>query len=222
MKTNIVTLLVVLVGITCSIFWIEAEKEIKILCGLIQPGQSIEKVTRLLETGEHLEYKLDGRKLRVHSIKNIYSISCSVDLLNTTEVATVRFSERINLKKLAILIGSICTFLLMIFQIVLAGGKPLGEYAWGGFNKELPVSLRKASAVSAIILLIGILSLLSLNYISLISERVSAYIVAGFALMFMISILGNLVSVSKKEKIVMIPASVVLFLCYFTSAYSAF
>ena len=110
----------------------------------------------------------------------------------------------------------------MIFQIVLASGKPLGEYAWDGFNKELPDSLRKASSVSAIILIIGILSLLSLNYISLIPEGVSAYSVAGFALMFMFSILGNLKSVSKKEKILMIPASVVLFLCYFTAAYSAF
>jgi len=169
-----------------------------------------------------VEYKLEGRKLRVHSIKNLYSICCRIDLQNTTEVANVRFSERINLKILTILTGSICTFLLMIFQIVLASGKPLGEYAWGGFNKELPDSLRKASAVSAVILLIGILSLLSLNYISLIPEGVSAYIVAGFALMFMFSILGNLVSVSKKEKVVMIPLSVVLFLCYFTAAYSAF
>jgi|GEM_PF-512254 len=222
MKTNIVTLLVVLVGIASSIFWIEAEKEIEILCGMIQPGQSIEKVNGLLETGEHLEYKLEGRKLRFHSIKNLYSISCSVDLQNTTEVATVRFSERIDLKILTILIGSICTFLLMIFQIALASGRPLGEYAWGGFNKELPDSLRKASAVSAIILLIGILSLLSLNYISFIPEGLSGYIVAGFALMFMFSILGNLASISKKEKMVMIPASVVLFLCYFTAAYSSF
>lgn len=222
MKTNIVTLLVVLVGISSSIFWIEAEKEIKILCGLIQPGQSLEEVTRLLETGEHLQYNLEGRKLRFYSIKNIYSINCSVELKNTTDVAIVRFSERINLKILTILTGSISTFLLMIFQIALACGKPLGEYAWGGFNKVLPYSLRKASAVSAIILLFGILSLLSLNYISLIPEEVSSYIVAGYVLMFMFSIFGNLASVSKKEKMVMIPASVVLFLCYFTVAYSSF
>jgi hypothetical protein len=143
-------------------------------------------------------------------------------LQNTTEVATVHFSESINFKILTIYLGNISTFLLMIFQIVLASGKPLGEYAWDGFNKELPDSLRKASSVSAIILIIGILSLLSLNYISLIPEGVSAYSVAGFALMFMFSILGNLKSVSKKEKILMIPASVVLFLCYFTAAYSAF
>ena len=222
MKTNIVTLLVVLIGIAGSIFWIEAEKEIEILCGLIQPGHSLEEVTGLLETGEHLEYKSEGRKLRFHSIKNLYSISCRVDLQNTTEVATVHFSEGINLKIFAILTGSICTFLLMIFQIVLASGKHLGEYAWGGFNKELPNSLRMASAVSTIILLIGILSLLSLNYISIIPEEVSPYIVAGFALMFMLSILGNLLSVSEKEKMVMIPASVVLFLCYFTAFYSVF
>ena len=69
MKTNIVTLLIVLVGVASSIFWIEAEKEIEILCGLIQPGESKEKVTGLLETGEHLGYKLEGRKLRVYSIK---------------------------------------------------------------------------------------------------------------------------------------------------------
>ena len=222
MKTNIVTLLVVFVGISSSIFWIEAEKEIKILCGLIQPGQSLEEVTGLLDTGEHLQFNLEGQKLRFYSIKNIYSVSCSVDLKNTTEVATVRFSERINLKILTILTGSICTFLLMIFQITLASGKPLGEYAWGGFNKVLPYSLRMASAVSAIFLLIGILSLLSLNYISLIPEGVGAYIVAGYVLMFMVSIFGNLASVSKKEKKVMIPASVVLFLCYFTVAYSSF
>lgn len=82
MKTKIITLLVVLIGIASSIFWIEAEKEIEILCGLIQPGQSIKKVTGLLETGENLGYKLEERKLRVYSIKNLYPISCRVDLQN--------------------------------------------------------------------------------------------------------------------------------------------
>ncbi|MEQ9308604.1 MAG: hypothetical protein RLN90_04065 [Balneolaceae bacterium] len=222
MKTKLLTLFIVLTGIASSIFWIEAEKEIEILCSLIQPNQSMDEVTALLRTGEHLEYHFEGEQLQFNSLKNLQSINCFVQFDNLENVETIHFSKRLNIKIMAILLGSVTTFLLMIFQIALASGKPLGEYAWGGFNKKLPNSLRKASAVSAVVLLIAIFSLLSLEFIHLIPEAINAYIVAVFALLFLISILGNLVSVSKKEKKVMIPASIMLFLCYFIGAYASF
>lgn len=222
MKTAIITIVLVLLGLAGSVFWTEADKEIEILCGLVNPGQTTESVIELLETGVHLEYEFEGQSIRFYSLKNVYSMSCVIELEQTNEVSNVHLSKHVDLQNGSIVVGSVLTFLLTIFQIALASGGSLGEYAWGGFHKELPISLKRASAVSAILLLIGMLSLLSLNYISLIPKATSAFIIAGFSLMFMFSIVGNLTSVSEKERRVMIPVSVILFLSYFTAAYSAF
>ena len=43
---------------------------------------------------------------------------------------------------------------IAVFQVLLALGLPLGEFAMGGYYKVLPYKLRVASAINAIILLV--------------------------------------------------------------------
>jgi hypothetical protein len=49
----------------------------------------------------------------------------------------------------AVLVGLIC------FQLLLAAGLPLGEYAWGGAHRILPRSLRIGSLVATFIYLLA-------------------------------------------------------------------
>ena len=52
-------------------------------------------------------------------------------------------------RKLAASIAAAIFAGLMLFQILLALGYPLGEAAWGGYYTELPAGMRIASALSA-------------------------------------------------------------------------
>ena len=55
------------------------------------------------------------------------------------------------------ILSIIVTFMFIsiaVFQVLLALGLPLGEFAMGGYYKVLPYKLRVASAINAIILLV--------------------------------------------------------------------
>lgn len=60
MKANTISIILLLFGLVAGVYWIEAKREIEVLCALIQIDQSYEKVSALLETGEHLRYAKQG------------------------------------------------------------------------------------------------------------------------------------------------------------------
>ncbi|MEW9108100.1 MAG: hypothetical protein AB2374_02045 [Cytobacillus gottheilii] len=98
--------------------------------------------------------------------------------------------------------------LIAIFQVLLALGFPLGEFALGGFHKVLPKKWRFVSIGNAVILILFAWIFLQHAYIleSILpfSTHVFVWIIAIF---LALNSVANLFSVSKKEKYVMTPLS---------------
>lgn len=205
MKANTISIILLLFGLVAGVYWIEAKREIEVLCALIQIDQSYEKVSALLETGEHLRYAKTGNELRFSSVKNLHQISCEVKLSSLSTVDLVQYSERVNLTKSAAVIGTMLTVLLVIFQVLLSMGFSLGDYAWGGKHKILPKKLRIASGVSAVVLLPAIVSLPVLEFSSSMPVAMNLYVVLTFTVLFLLSFIGNMASPNPKEKVIMIP-----------------
>lgn len=202
------------------IYWVESDKELKILGSMIEQGESIDEVYRLLDTGELLHYEAREGRIVVTSHFNLKTTQFTVSFSESNEVQHVAYGQAIKLGEIAAYSAGVVTFLLLLFQSMLAMGFPLGEWAWGGFYKELPTSLRVSSAVSAVVLVVPIAALADILQFHMLPGDMSVYIVTGFTILFMLSLFGNLASVSRKEKMLMIPVSVVLVLSYFTVAYS--
>lgn len=112
-------------------------------------------------------------------------------------------------------------FLLSIFQLALALGAPLGNFAWGGAHKVLPRKLRVASIFS-----IGIYAGIALFIASkagiidvAINERVLAigmWVLFGY---FTLGIFLNSISKSKRERYTMTPVCIILALATLTLAW---
>ena len=100
---------------------------------------------------------------------------------------------------------------LLIFQVLLALGAPLGAAAWGGAYTVLPASLRVGSAVSAGVFLLAILVVLEFLGVVRVFKR--AHVVRGFlfvfAGLFLLSAAGNVVSSSAWESFLMFPVALI-------------
>jgi len=102
---------------------------------------------------------------------------------------------------------------IAVFQVLLSLGYPLGEFAMGGYFKVLPKKLRMISAINAIILLL-------MAFVFLIDSKVIiAYtflptniLVWAITVFLGVNSIANLMSQSKKERLVMTPLSTITFL----------
>ena len=100
--------------------------------------------------------------------------------------------------------------LLSLFQLALALGAPMGEYAWGGRNAgRLPLVWRLASLAAA-----GFSLAVSGHYASMIGWLPSlldahgrAYVLWGLTALTALSLLGNLTSKSAAERKLFVPVS---------------
>ncbi|MFS0868067.1 hypothetical protein AB3M83_12140 [Microbacterium sp. 179-B 1A2 NHS] len=104
--------------------------------------------------------------------------------------------------------------LLAVFQIALAFGAPIGQFAWGGAHRVLPTRLRVGSAVSIVIYtLIAVVAWSRVGVIDAIPEivahvaHVAMWVIFAY---FALGILMNAVSRSKPERFVMVPVATVL------------
>ncbi|HEY7722557.1 MAG TPA: hypothetical protein VIB11_12035 [Pedococcus sp.] len=105
-----------------------------------------------------------------------------------------------------------CTLLaaLGIFQLLLAGGAPLGRFAWGGQHPGvLPARLRVGSAVSALVY--AAMAAVLLDRAGLmdtgLSDRaitVATWVLVGY---FVLGTAMNLASRSRDERRVMAPTA---------------
>lgn len=116
------------------------------------------------------------------------------------------------------LVCSIITFFMAVLHILLVMGVPIGEYVLGGENKIIPKKRRYINAILAIVFLLlalfylGKTNMIFLN-VPLILSRV---IMVVYSLFLGYAIIGNIFfTKSKKEKYLMIPASIVGFICSF-------
>ena len=120
-------------------------------------------------------------------------------------------------------IGIIIFGLLIIFNILLLFGAPLGEFTMGGKFNKLPKARHKMSFISILILLFAILILLQLGNIYVVGfsfaiAKVSAYILAGY---FCLNTAMNFLSKSKKERFVMTPLAAAVAICILVTVITA-
>ncbi|MET3575604.1 hypothetical protein ACFFIY_06100 [Bhargavaea ullalensis] len=99
-----------------------------------------------------------------------------------------------------------------VFQVLLSLGRPLGEYAMGGYHKVLPGKLRLVSSINAaILLLMGFIVLQHAGLISGGSFFANDLMMWGITAFLGLNTAANLASRSHKEKRVMAPVSAIAF-----------
>jgi hypothetical protein len=116
--------------------------------------------------------------------------------------------------------GSILFSLILVLYILLALGLPYGEYAMGGKHKILPPRERIMSVISVLIQLFAIMILLhGGNIIDLgfpdKAAKVLCYVFAGY---LSLNVILNLLSKSKKERLIMTPLSAIIAICFWVTA----
>jgi hypothetical protein len=106
----------------------------------------------------------------------------------------------------AAVVASVLLACLAVFQVLLAAGRPLGRFAWGGQHEVLPPALRIGS----------VLSVVSYAVIAWLLWR--AVVQAGYdgpwmwvlTAFFGVGVLMNAASRSRPERLVMTPVVLVL------------
>lgn len=106
---------------------------------------------------------------------------------------------------------------ISFFQVLLSLGYPLGEYAMGGYYKVLPKKLRIVSVINAIILLfMGFVFLQHTDVLSGFDFLPTNILVWVITIFLGFNTIANLISRSKKERLIMTPLSGFAFiLCLF-------
>jgi uncharacterized protein with ACT and thioredoxin-like domain len=110
----------------------------------------------------------------------------------------------------AVLLGG-----LVSFQLVLAAGAPLGEYAWGGAHRILPRGLRIGSVVATFIYVLAALIILEavrlVDFVASVDlPRNAVWLLAG---LFGVGTIMNAISRSRKERRMALVALALCGLC---------
>mgnify|MGYP003464677723 FL=1 len=123
----------------------------------------------------------------------------------------------IDLIYVASIVVAILFLAIAIFQVLLSLGYPLGEFAMGGNYKVLPKKLRIASVANALILLcMGFVFLQHTNVLVGLDFLATHILVWVITIFLGLNTIANLISRSKKERLVMTPLSGFTFLlCLF-------
>lgn len=114
-------------------------------------------------------------------------------------------------------IVAVCVIsLLMVFQVLLAVGLPLGRAAWGGQHRILPAGLRWGSL--AAVLLLALAGWIVLARAGLVAPgpgvlwvKVLTWIFAAY---FALNTVMNVASKSSIERAAMTPVSAILVVCF--------
>lgn len=101
-----------------------------------------------------------------------------------------------------------------VLQVLLAAGRPLGRFAWGGQHEVLPRHLRIGSAVSVVLYAaFGAVVLQAAGVLSVLPDAVAdvgIWVLTGY---FALGIVLNGISRSLPERLVMTPVVTVLAVC---------
>lgn len=103
---------------------------------------------------------------------------------------------------------------LAVLQVLLAAGRRLGRFAWGGQHEVLPRGLRIGSAVSVVLYAaFAVVILQAAGRLSLVPDTVAdigIWVLTGY---FGLGIVLNGISRSLPERLVMTPVVTVLAVC---------
>lgn len=212
--TNILFAALLLLLSTLIIYWIEADKELRVLCSLFEPGITTEYVGNTLDTANLLSYNLQENPLLIESRYNLWSSECKLTFAGNGTIIQKSYIQYFSLPYILSYLSLILTLVLAGFQLLLALGFPLGKWAWGGKHKVLPNHLRIGSAFSVIIFLL--VGFLLLKFVS--GDPILRDAFPVLAILFLISSFANLNSSSLPEKYVMTPIAFFLFLSFLSLA----
>jgi hypothetical protein len=115
--------------------------------------------------------------------------------------------------EISALLATVLLIGLIIFQLLLASGQPLGRFAWGGQHPTvLPMQFRIASLVAVV--LYAFFAFIILNQAGVIEvvardgwAKTAIWILTVY---LFIGVLMNAISRSKSERMVMTPLTLVL------------
>ncbi len=114
--------------------------------------------------------------------------------------------------QIAAYVAALIFALLALFQLALALGAPLGDMAWGGRQpKRLPGKFRLASLIAAPLLLFFTAIVLEEGGVIVtgLSDGLRAVVIWVIVTFLALNTLGNLMSTSRKEMIIMGPAALI-------------
>lgn len=120
------------------------------------------------------------------------------------------------------LIATSIFIIIIVLNILIIIGLPLGELTLGGKYKILPPKLRILAFFSLIVQVFCVVIVLqAANYISLwFSIEVTRNICFALSIYLLLNTVMNLLSKSKKEKYIMTPLSLMVAICIFVTAFS--
>jgi len=224
---NIITT-AVLIGLSVIlIYWIEAEKEIRILCSMFIEGASTEQVTNTLDTANLLDYNVNHTinghsKIQAESPYDLYSVECTILFDEEGNVIKADFLKHFDLNAYLTLAASFVLLLLTGFHLLLSLGLQYGKFAWGGYHKILPVHLRIGSFISSLLLIFGMIILL--DKVEWIQKLPDGFPFSEFniffTVIFLMSTLANVNSDSAGEKQIMAPLAGILYMAFLSNIFT--
>lgn len=119
-------------------------------------------------------------------------------------------------------VGLLILLGLAVFQLLLALGKPYGNFAWGGQHRMLPRRLRVASTCSILLYVVfGIFLSSKAGLVNIIPDTIflttTMWVFTGY---FILGIFMNAISRSKKERMLMTPVAALLAIIFLLAALS--
>ncbi|MGY1736942.1 hypothetical protein [Geodermatophilus sp. SYSU D00684] len=108
-------------------------------------------------------------------------------------------------------VGTALLAALAVLQLALAGGAPLGRFAWGGQHVVLPPRLRVGSVLSiGVYAVVALLVLQAAGAVDLLPGglvEVGMWVLTGY---FALGVVLNAISRSRPERLVMTPVALAL------------
>ncbi|MGY1729152.1 hypothetical protein ACI79J_19505 [Geodermatophilus sp. SYSU D01062] len=108
-------------------------------------------------------------------------------------------------------VGTALLAALAVLQLALAGGAPLGRFAWGGQHVVLPPRLRVGSVLSiGVYAVVALLVLQAAGAVDLLPGglvEVGMWVLTGY---FALGVVLNALSRSRPERLVMTPVALAL------------
>lgn len=110
--------------------------------------------------------------------------------------------------------------IVAVLTLFIGLGFPLGEYSMGGKYKVVPPKLRILFWISFIVQLLAIVVILQAGNILPLwfSAQTTHYIILFFAIYLSLNTIMNLLSPSKKEKLIATPLSTIAAICFWITA----
>jgi len=115
----------------------------------------------------------------------------------------------------AAVIYNLLICVVIVFELALAAGAPWGQVAMGGRHPgRLPAPLRAAAAVQALVLLgLGVIVLARAGLILPQWQAAANWLIWGVVAFSALSLVLNLITPSKWERIIWAPVAAAMLLC---------